>query len=119
MPWIVFRTLPPDEVILLQSLLKRAEVDSELLRGTGPIASVLSERVHDRLPLDIPEQHRPRRPLVRGREVVGLYDAVAQNCDPLHRTMMLAVSSGSSTTVRPTAAPGPRNACKARIHDWS
>src|SRR5437867_9126972 len=32
--------------------------------------------------------------------------------------MMLAASSGSSTTVRLTVAPGPCNACKSRIHNW-
>src|SRR5207247_4607285 len=32
---------------------------------------------------------------------------------------MLAAPSGSSTTVRLTAASGPCNACKARIHNWS
>src|SRR5947207_9570778 len=32
--------------------------------------------------------------------------------------MMLAASSGSSTTVRLTAAPGPCNDCKVRIHNW-
>ena len=60
------------EVVVLQPVLERAQADSELLRGTGPIATILGQRIFDRPPLDISEQHRPCRPCARDREVVGL-----------------------------------------------